>query len=237
MPAGVYRLMFKDSELKKLIPSGLEIGTYATDIIKIVGSCRFYLVHLVSKKLLAVTFFVAINDGSMLLSCKTTLALGLIQPRSRLDYLPPPQSQLDNQLCRPSKEDRVNYGICTLVTTGGDHPKPTTRSVHSNPTIVNKQDVFKLINSKEQILAHYPNVIDVIGRFPGPPYSIQLDPSITPKQTPCHTVPVHLKDIFKQEIDEMLKAGIIKPVHEATPWINSFVLVESKDKLGNLNCT
>ena len=31
----------------------------------------------------------------------------------------------------------------------------------------------------------------------------------------------------------MLQASIIKPVKEATPWINSFVLVESKDKLGN----
>ena len=28
--------------------------------------------------------------------------------------------------------------------------------------------------------------------------------------------------------------GILKPVHQATPWINSFVLVEEKDKLGKL---
>ena len=28
----------------------------------------------------------------------------------------------------------------------------------------------------------------------------------------------------------MLAAGVIKPVHEITPWINSFVLVESTDK-------
>ena len=28
----------------------------------------------------------------------------------------------------------------------------------------------------------------------------------------------------------MLTAGVIKPVHEATPWINSFVLVETKEK-------
>ena len=31
----------------------------------------------------------------------------------------------------------------------------------------------------------------------------------------------------------MLQAGVLKPVTEATPWINSFVLVESKDKSGN----
>ena len=32
----------------------------------------------------------------------------------------------------------------------------------------------------------------------------------------------------------MLQAGVLAPVHEATPLINSFVLVESKDKSGNL---
>ena len=32
----------------------------------------------------------------------------------------------------------------------------------------------------------------------------------------------------------MLQAGVLAPVHEATPWINSFVLVNSKEKLGNL---
>ena len=35
-------------------------------------------------------------------------------------------------------------------------------------------------------------------------------------------------------MDKKLKAGIIKPVHEATPWINSFVLIEGKDQSGNL---
>ena len=45
---------------------------------------------------------------------------------------------------------------------------------------------------------------------------------------------MHLKEPFKQEIDKMLQAGMLKPVHQATPWINSFVLVEGKDKLGNL---
>ena len=28
----------------------------------------------------------------------------------------------------------------------------------------------------------------------------------------------------------MLTAGVIKPVHEVTSWINSFILVESTDK-------
>ena len=69
---------------------------------------------------------------------------------------------------------------------------------------------------------------------PEPPYHIHVDPSITPKQTPCQPVPLHLKEPFKQEIDKMLQADIIKPVHQATHGINSFVLVQGKDKIGKL---
>ena len=83
MPASIYKLVFQDPSMKKLAPSSLEIGTYTTDTVKIVGSCVFYLVHLDTKKLVEVTFFVAMNDGSILLSCKTTQMLGLIQPRTR----------------------------------------------------------------------------------------------------------------------------------------------------------
>ena len=83
-------------------------------------------------------------------------------------------------------------------------------------------------------MAQYPDVFEGIGKFPGPPYTIHLDPSVTPKQTPCQPVPVHLKESFKKEIDKMLQAGVLKPVIEVTPWINSSVLVESKDKSGNL---
>ena len=32
----------------------------------------------------------------------------------------------------------------------------------------------------------------------------------------------------------MLQVGILKPVHQATPWINSFVLVEGIDKFSKL---
>ena len=86
------------------------------------------------------------------------------------------------------------------------------------------------MRSKEQIQEKYPELFKGIGQFPGEPYHIHTNPSITPKQTPCRPIPVHLKQTFRQEINKMLTAGVIKPVHEATPWINSFILVESTDK-------
>ena len=84
-------------------------------------------------------------------------------------------------------------------------------------------------------MAQCPDAFEGIGRFSGPPYTMHLDPSVKPKQTPCRPVPIHLKESFKNEIDKMLQAGVLKPVTEATAWINSFFLVESRDKSG-LNC-
>ena len=97
-----------------------------------------------------------------------------------------------------------------------------------------KYAVLKLVTSKEQILCEYPDVFERIGRFPVPQYQIQLNQSVTAKQTPCHQIPVHLKEAFTQEVDKMLQAGVLKPVHKTISWINSSVLIESKDKLGNL---
>ena len=74
----------------------------------------------------------------------------------------------------------------------------------------------------------------VLDAFLGPSYHIQVNPSVTSKQIPCQPIPVHLMESFKKEIDKMLQAGVLKPVNQVTPWINSFVLVEGKDKLGNL---
>ena len=94
--------------------------------------------------------------------------------------------------------------------------------------------VTKLVTSKDPILHEYPNVFEGIGSFPGPPYHMQLDQSVRPKQTPCYPIPVNLKEAFKHEVHKMLQAGVLKPVNEATPWINSFVPVEGKDRSGIL---
>ena len=130
----------------------------------------FYLVHPDTKHLLEVTFYVASNNDSVLLSCMTTLALGLIQPHTRLDYVPPRSS---------------------LSTSSADHPKKTKSkiSVHvskKEPEVSNcKGMVSQLITSKEKILANYSDVFDGTGCFHGPPYPIQVNSSVTLKQNPC----------------------------------------------------
>ena len=71
-----------------------------------------------------------------------------------------------------------------------------------------------------------------IGQFPGLPYHINIDPMVPPKQTPCRPVPIHLKSAFQEEINQMLHAGVLILVNKATPWINSFVLMEKRTNHG-----
>ena len=104
------------------------------------------------------------------------------------------------------------------------------RSTQSQTNLISEDN--QLITRKEQILVRFPDVFQGIGKFPGKPYQIQLDPKVPPKQTSCRPIPIHLKDAFKQEIDKMFKAAVLKPVQEAMPWINSFVLIEGTDKQG-----
>ena len=206
MPATIYQLVFKDLEMKKIKPCKMQISTYTADTVKIIGSCIFNVVHPDMKKLVPVTFYVAMNDGSVLLLCKTTLAPQLIQPWSRLDYLPPWASLITSTLDHPKKTKLTSLKVHQSKQEVSDQKQKPPRKASTST-----------ITSKEQILSKYPDVFEGISRFPGLPYHIQVDLNIIPKQTPCRPVPIHLKEAFKKEIDKMLQASVIKPVKEATP--------------------
>ena len=80
----------------------------------------------------------------------------------------------------------------------------------TSTSTMQKPSTNLMITSKEQILSNYPDVFDGSSRFPGLPCHIQVNPNITLKQTPCRPIPIHLNEAFKNNIDKMFKAGIIK---------------------------
>ena len=159
-------------------------------------------------------FYLETNDGSVLLSYKSTLALDLIPPRSRLDYLPPRASLITGTQDHPRKTKQVQAPAQIHRSKQLSAQSQTKAEASTTPNAQDSQKVptmkhhkpHKMITSKDQIMRQYPDVIDGIGKFPGPLYTIHLDPSIQPKQTPCRPVPIHLKEAFKKETDKMLQA-------------------------------
>ena len=162
----------------------------------------------------------------ILLSCNTLLALGLLKARPRLDYLPPRVSLITSNIDHPRKmKVQVPVQKQEVISQLSDQHHHTQGTTTTMP---------KLVTTQSQILKEYPDVFKGIGKFPGPPYHIHVDPGVTPKQTPCRPILIHLKDAFQKEISKMLQAGILVPVTKATLWINSFILVESRGNQGQV---
>ena len=221
MPVSVYRLIYHDHDLEKLTPCRLKIGTYTTDTIKVIGTTIIYLIHPDSKKLTEMTFYIASNEGSILLSCNTSLTLGLIQSRPRLDYLPPRASLITSNVDHPRKtKAQVQVQKHEVIAKTSNQHHNTQGTTSTMP---------KLVTTQDQILQEYPDFFDGIGQFPGPPYHIHVGLGVTSKQTSCRPIPIHLKDAFQKEISKMLQARILVPVTKARPQINSYVLIESRD--------
>ena len=94
-----------------------------------------------------------------------------------------------------------------------------------------KTSVSRFPLTKQEILSQYSGSFEGIGCFPGDPYKFHLKPDHKPVRHAPRKVPVHLEAAFKEEIESLVKQGILEEVKEHTDWVNSYVTV-GKD-IGN----
>ena len=81
IPISVYKMIYKDQVCTKLEPSNkAAVKMYTTEKIKIVGFCKMFVVHPDTQLLQEVTFQVTSNESSVIVSCSTSIELGLIHP-------------------------------------------------------------------------------------------------------------------------------------------------------------
>lgn len=62
------------------------------------------------------------------------------------------------------------------------------------------------------------------------PYHINLKPEAEPVIHPPQSVPVHIWELYKKEIEKMLELGVIARVKTLTDWVNSVVSLETTNK-------
>ena len=89
-----------------------------------------------------------------------------------------------------------------------------------------KTSVSRFPLTKQDILSQYSGCFEGIGRFPGDPYRFHLKPDHKLARHAPRKVPVHLETAFKEEIESLVKQGILEEVKEHTDWVNSYVIVE-----------
>ena len=89
-----------------------------------------------------------------------------------------------------------------------------------------RTSVSRLPLTKQDILSQYSGCFEGIGCFPGDLYKFHLKPDYKPAPHAPRKVPVHFETAFKEEIETLVKQGILEEVKEHTDWVNSYVIVE-----------
>ena len=88
-----------------------------------------------------------------------------------------------------------------------------------------KTSVSRFPLTKQDILSQYSSHFEGIGRFPGDLYKFHLKPDYKPARHAPRKVPVHLEAAFKEEIESLVKQGILEEVKEHTDCVNSYAIV------------
>ena len=89
-----------------------------------------------------------------------------------------------------------------------------------------KTSVSRFPLTKQEILSQYSGCFEGIGHFPGDLYKFHLKPHHKPARHAPRKVPVHLEAAFKEEIESLVKQGILEEVKEHTDWVNLYVIAE-----------
>ena len=85
-----------------------------------------------------------------------------------------------------------------------------------------------VMNSSD-ILRRYPDIFNAdVGTLPGS-VQLTLKPDAEPILRPPKRLPIELKDTVKQELDKLVKAGVLAPVDEPTDWVNQMAIATKRD--------
>ena len=89
MPESVYKLVFNNPQTSKLAKNDIDLTMYTRHSVDLIGKCTFYMLSKGMKQPAKVGFYIAKEEGSVLLSWETVFQLQLLDVKPRPEYLPP----------------------------------------------------------------------------------------------------------------------------------------------------
>ena len=112
MPESVYKLVFNGPQTAKLAKNDIDLTVYTRHSVDPIGKCTFCMLSKGIKQAIKVEFYIAKEEGSVLLSSETVFQLQLLNVKPRLEYLP---------------------SRAMLISSAADHP---TREIHAQSTVL-----------------------------------------------------------------------------------------------------
>ena len=203
-----YDRLNRSSQQIPLGPTHHRITAYGGHAIKTLGTCPLYVHQNGSIK--EVVFNVTDVPGPTMLGCKTCEELELVKFNCSLET------------SKEDKETRLKeHRPC----------KPHQRTSRY-PSRLDTETYPPL--DRITFFNNFGDCFEGLGTFNMKPYHITLDSNAEPVIHAPRTVPVHLRDMFRKEINTMVELGVLIPVSEPTDWVNSVVLSETTNGKGEV---
>ena len=162
------------------------------------------------------------NMAQSVTSFRTTTPSTAMTGRMTTKQVNPAQVHPDTSCEAPLRHCMHVYQPAVQVCTPGESlALRKVKHQHNGRTSVNRLPL-----TKQDILSQYSGCFEGIGHFPGDLYKFHLTPEYKPARHAPRKGPIHLESAFKEEIESLVKQGILEEVKEHTDWVNPCVIVE-----------
>ena len=221
--------------LLQLTPIRME--NYGNSAVKVLGMFHAFLRW--KDKVYRQLFYITNCDRlPNLLSCDACYTLGVLKPCYTVEkQLGFSESSTDSTQSQVTPIHASKSA--TKVGTSFLHQKMkgTERKLSNNSTkcSITKEQLQGGPLTKQDVLDVYADVFTGIGKFPGLPYKFQLKPNAKPTRHAPRKVPIHLQELFHEEIRNLEALGILEETKDVTEWVNSFVIMEKKLPINSSN--
>ena len=116
MPESIYKLVFNDPHTSKLAKNDIDLTVYTRHSVDLIGKCTYYMLSKGTKQPVKVDFYIAKEEGSVLLSQETVFQLQLLDVKPQLEYLLPRATLISSAVDYPKKQDTCTIHIYTTAT-------------------------------------------------------------------------------------------------------------------------
>lgn len=97
--------------------------------------------------------------------------------------------------------------------------------------VINTDNIMSLSNeipTQPDLVSKFGDVFSGEGKLKGKLH-LEIDKSVTPVALPVRKVPFAVKEPLKQELERLVKIGILQPVDVPTDWISSMVVIKKSN--------
>ena len=211
MTESLFKHIGKTNKLPLFPKSDVKLVGYGNRNIKYIGTMVLDVTHLSQNK--KPTFYVTkLNDDTVILGLCLCVDLQLLSIHCD------DKCQCKSQLLHEVKKVGSEFPI------GVDLQQEHTHTPQLPPVPISTR--FKGDNMKQQILQLYPDLFSGVGTIKNTMVHLDGKPGAVPVVCSPHCVPHAVHPKLKEELDRMLKLGVIQKldINESSDWVHALII-------------